>query len=143
MTSKTTTLREAAQALLDEWRSPTMTHEQIAAKMSALRAALAVPAQGDDALEARWQPIKTAPQDGTHILVYWPRHPFDEDENMDESVDLGGVLTVTFRSGNGWCDPDYLDASGAWFGDDYCYAPEPTHWMLLPAPPTSLERAHD
>ena len=88
-------------------------------------------------MSAQWQPFSTAPQDGTRVLAYFPRHPFDEDENMDESIDLGGVQAVTFRNGSGWIEPDYLDASGAWFGDDYCYAPVPTFWMPLPANPVT------
>lgn len=82
-----------------------------------------------------WQPFETAPKDDTRILAYFPRHPIDDDENMDESIDLGGAQAVTWRSGNGWVEPDWLDASGSWFGDDYCYAPTPTFWMPLPANP--------
>lgn len=88
-----------------------------------------------------WQPIETAPQDGTHFLAYFPRHPFDEDENMDTAVDVGGVSAVTFKNGNGWIEPDYMDATGAFYGDDYCYAEAPTHWMPLPAPPEGPSRS--
>ena len=86
---------------------------------------------------SQWQPFSTAPQDGTRVLAYFPRHPFGDDDCMDESIDLGGVQAVTFRNGSGWIEPDYLDASGAWFGDDYCYAPVPTFWMPLPANPVT------
>lgn len=82
-----------------------------------------------------WQPMATIPQDGTRVLAYFPRHPFGEDDNMDESVDLGGVMAVTWKNGNGWIEPDYMDAIGAWFGDDCCYAPAPTFWMRLPPIP--------
>lgn len=44
----------------------------------------------------------------------------------------GGAQAVTWRSGNGWVEPDWLEASGSWFGDDYCYASTPTFWMPLP-----------
>jgi hypothetical protein len=102
----------------------------------ALRAALASPVAAQaPKLEGQWQPIETAPKDGTHILAFWPLHPFGDDDNMDESKVVGGVRAVTFLSGNYWVEPDYLDATGAWFGDDCCHAPTPTHWQPLPAPP--------
>ena len=82
-----------------------------------------------------WLPFTTAPQDGTRMLAYWPRHPLNDDEEMNDSIDLGGIQAVTFKSGNGWIEPDYLDASGAYFGDDFCYAPAPAFWMPLPADP--------
>jgi hypothetical protein len=85
--------------------------------------------------EGAWQPFATAPQDGTHVLAYFPRHPFNDDDHMDESIDLGGVQAVTWRNGSGWIEPDYMDATGAFFGDDCCYAPVPTHWMPLPEAP--------
>lgn len=92
-------------------------------------------AVGSNAGLGAWLPAATAPEDGTHFLAYFPRHPFGEDDNMDESIDLGGVMAVTFKSGNGWVEPDYMDATGAFFGDDCCYAPAPTYWMPLPAAP--------
>ena len=65
-----------------------------------------------------WQPIETAPNDGTDILI-----------GGDYSY-AGGVLQAywghTHRKGDeswGWVDME---------GDTY----NPTHWMPLPAPPT-------
>ena len=68
----------------------------------------------------KWQPIETAPKDGTQILVWSPyRH-----------------TCVTWYSGqyddqpHGWID---------WFtGKEYggnWYAHKATHWMPLPDPP--------
>jgi len=48
MTTKTPTLREAAQALLDAWERGA----PYVSRIADLRTALAVPAQGDDALDA-------------------------------------------------------------------------------------------
>lgn len=53
-----------------------------------------------------WQPIETAPRDGTWILVY-----------------VNGTVTNAFF---------YL---GHWDDGDYFSRMEPTHWMPLPEPP--------
>jgi hypothetical protein len=84
---------------------------------------------------SKWQTIESAPRDGTNFLAYFPRHPLNDDDSMNTSVDLGGAIAVTWRAGNGWMEPDYLDAIGSWFGDDNCYADSPTHWQPLPPPP--------
>ena len=60
-----------------------------------------------------WQPIETAPKDGTWILVYTP-----ENEEFK-----GGHSVATW-------------AMNTWIYDGMC--PEewpPTHWMPLPQPP--------
>lgn len=70
-----------------------------------------------------WQPISTAPKDGTDVLVcqgatvavaHWNLH-------------LGG--------------PGWLDDSGAAQHDYWNYVGciSPTHWMPLPEPPTNTE----
>lgn len=58
---------------------------------------------------ASWQPIATAPTDGTELLV------FDE-----------GAICLA------WFD----EVSGCWY-DQGPMTPEPTHWMKLPAPPAA------
>jgi len=63
-----------------------------------------------------WQPIETAPKDGTRFLAY-------EDGNHYALE---------------WC-PDMPCGGGYWAS--YCgqyvtMSPEPTHWMPLPAPPS-------
>lgn len=65
-----------------------------------------------------WQPIDTAPKDGTSILTY-PHYSVIHWSNE------GDVLTAT---GNGWASTwcDDLDAFST------C---DPTHWMPLPASP--------
>lgn len=63
---------------------------------------------------SEWQPIETAPKDGTHVLMYrrqdiseaWWQKKF-----IGEGYEWGGT---------GWAYPDF--------------AP-PTHWMPLPEPP--------
>jgi len=71
-----------------------------------------------------WQPIETAPKDGTAVLLYKP------DEEM-----MGSYTLVGFWDKQ-WCN---------WAGDgdalvyfSYLYQKEyghPTHWQPLPEPP--------
>jgi hypothetical protein len=53
-----------------------------------------------------WQPIETAPKDGTVIIVYAP-----------------GFFQTAAWTGGGW-----TNASDSWLEDV-------THWMPLPEPP--------
>jgi len=64
---------------------------------------------------SEWQPIETAPKDGTEILIF-----------------VDGHREVShFEAGEtGWPWVDYSGTS-AWRID------LPTHWMPLPAPPAS------
>ncbi len=58
-----------------------------------------------------WQPIETAPKDGTEVLVW----------------DGYGVKIA-------WWEPYRRTTGGVWFydGDNYTW---PTHWMPLPEEP--------
>lgn len=67
-------------------------------------------------LELKWQPIETAPKDGTAILVY-------------EGDDIGVVLWRQQAFTNGemeWCAQDCCDGVTIY---------KPTHWMPLPKRP--------
>ncbi len=59
-----------------------------------------------------WQPIETAPKDGTRVLLYEPR----DDEHMIEV---------------GFWDYD------SWYGPVHVYTIWPTHWQPLPTPPAT------
>ena len=70
----------------------------------------------------RWQPIETAPKDGTPILIY---------SGLRVDVPLGHVdheksIYISSFDGDWWI----WDGN---FGAEYAY--EPTHWMNLPEPP--------
>lgn len=87
-----------------------------------------------------WQPIETAPKDGSMILLgraeteacgavsvpgYWQ-------EGFDDGVDYMGV-------GDGFVDVNHQQFSGGrdWGPEKYRYAPnQPTHWRPLPPPPS-------
>lgn len=60
-----------------------------------------------------WQPIDTAPKDGTPILCYRPEVGFSPETGID-------VL---------WWD------MGAWMYNAEPVISQPTHWMPLPAAP--------
>lgn len=78
----------------------------------------AVPASSPAGADSsRWQPIETAPRDGTQILVgVWVAGYFKGSESRWSCWTIG-----QHGSGDFGCD-------GEW-GD------EPTHWMPLPPPP--------
>ena len=61
-----------------------------------------------------WQPIETAPKDGSWIMVYWDTMP------------LSWFPFVVFWD-EGWqqVNGDMRDLGGVF----------PTHWMLIPEPP--------
>lgn len=80
-----------------------------------------------------WQPIETAPKDGTPILVIEPETTNDITGSVEP-----GIMLVEFREyelyaskWTGWCVP------GSWQDEQggYCEANRPTHWMLLPETP--------
>jgi hypothetical protein len=64
-----------------------------------------------------WQPIETAPRDGTHILCYHPKYDM--------------VLNGVWDGGDLNCF-EMKDERLEYVKDFY-----PTHWMPLPAPPSS------
>jgi hypothetical protein len=76
-----------------------------------------------------WQPIETAPKDGTHILLWWrtcPDHPsvgaWDVDEEFEDRP------THWPSPVEGWrCEGDDIIPKNQH---------DVTHWMPLPAPPT-------
>ena len=93
------------------------------------RAALSSAQQDKDDAE-RWQPIETAPKDGTHILVPLP------DSNTSYVicwVDASKGIRRHLGPNVGW--------HHAYDGDYLSQWSQPTHWMPLPAPPIDAARA--
>jgi hypothetical protein len=62
-----------------------------------------------------WQPIATAPKDGTYILAYCPAGRDAPNQGIN----------IVFWSGSAWKDPaTYME-----------YVDEHTHWMPIPKGP--------
>jgi hypothetical protein len=84
-------------------------------------------------LEKGWRPIKTAPKDGTEVLLYgtcqWDPHL---------SMSDPGVHVGAWGVENDWDDGEdksFMTSSHNPY-QDVCHA---THWMPLPAAPTEGE----
>jgi hypothetical protein len=76
----------------------------------------------------KWQPIETAPKDGTDIIVMYihcetqiVHAAFWLEANLDDELDE-----------TGWWTYDWSEVSRSKMDDHYT----PTHWMPLPPPPT-------
>ena len=65
---------------------------------------------------SEWQPISTAPRDGTRVLLY------------DQHDPGSGFARVV-----GAWDPKWK----RWFSIPGSYTKRPSHWMALPPPPSS------
>lgn len=72
-----------------------------------------------------WQPIETAPKDGSHILLYSPQ---------DVHSAFVGFWKDGHKFGRYWMaagpEGEACDCAGGWQ-----YTRQPTHWMPLPAAP--------
>lgn len=83
-----------------------------------------------------WQPIDSAPKDGTSVLIYWPNYNYDGFDQRPQSVMAIGRWKENDRLEN---SPGYFSDTTEW--DDYGLAqPEyaPSHWMPLPEPPRDI-----
>jgi hypothetical protein len=70
-----------------------------------------------------WQSIETAPKDGTRVLLH---HPHAEDETV-----VAGFWGEWGGAGPCWI----TDHAEGWLN--------PTHWMPLPAPPSSTVKGRE
>jgi len=88
----------------------------------------------DEAMAQLWQPIETAPKDGTWVLL----RSGDIDYGWDGDTKPPAVVGQYVVSE----DPE--EASGGWqfaWYDSGVYGEydNPTHWMPLPAPPIEVQ----
>jgi hypothetical protein len=75
-----------------------------------------------------WEPIETAPKDGTRVLLYYPNYPQKEWVGRyfkNETYNFGNLV----RKSEGWHTG--ADRLATMVGE--C---EPSHWVPLPSPPT-------
>lgn len=72
-----------------------------------------------------WQPIESAPKDGTFVLI---------NEMYSESP-----VVAQFESGRWWVRADYFESYGDYTMVDKESEGYFTHWQPLPTPPTEIE----
>jgi hypothetical protein len=82
----------------------------------------------------KWQPIETAPKDGTRVLAYWPDVLANNSATQVESwygprgheqmllTWQSGEMQLVWQSAFEWADGPNA----------------PTHWMPLPEPPEDV-----
>lgn len=79
-----------------------------------------------------WQPIKTAPKDGTKIILY-------HKDWEDLPIAYWDWLVMCDDEGNGGCCIWHVSEKFSSLGDGYLWPEEqsePSHWRLLPQLPT-------
>ena len=82
-----------------------------------------------------WQPIETAPKDGTWMLVACGWHREDEDADLDDWCRIVRWAGEERYKGYPWAtmDPEGIEIGGT------IRENIPTHWMPLPPPPTPTD----
>lgn len=81
-------------------------------------------------IESGWQPIETAPKDGTGILLSNGKdvaegHWYFEEGGTTEHRDMDGRYIGQTES----------EGYAGWLDWDGGMQPDPTHWMPMPPPP--------
>ena len=82
----------------------------------------------------QWQPMETAPTDGTEVLLCWPKVEVD-DYFEPTGKALSFERVVSCWSGGRWAEPEHFEFNGPSLNDDWEYAEQPSLWMPLPAAP--------
>jgi hypothetical protein len=106
----------------------------IGAVLANLNADRAIPSPGKAEAE-RWQPIETAPKDGTEILLTNGK-TVAEGQWCDEEPYIR-----EYRDADGrWIDQQESDGFEGWMDWSGGMKPDPTHWMPLPAAPQERDK---
>ena len=74
-----------------------------------------------------WQPIETAPKDGTWIMLFSPCEEFPTSD-VTHWIAKYGYFDNSF-------EPGWIDQEDALVMKEH----EPTHWMPLPPPPADMK----
>ena len=92
----------------------------------------------------KWQPIETAPKDGTWVLLIGGKTDEDDGSYKKARVNKARPVVAFYVEGRiYWDGPNliYQDepywAFSFWNGDWRSGYDNPTHWMPLPTPPTA------
>ena len=75
-------------------------------------------------MSSEWQPIETAPKDGTELLLYERRERFIDDDFVEVDYIFSGAWNAESYQGECWECSEYE-----------VFSHEPTHWMPLPEVP--------
>ncbi len=135
-------------ALLEQISNMTVAYDELEDKlklMTAERDGAIAQAKRDG---ADWQPIESAPKDGTRILV---AHPAYEGMGPDGPCPMPAAAHVAYWNpeGSSWVDEcgsfdgdvDHLETTGNWNSGTGWFQPnEVTHWMPLPQPPAAIRK---
>ena len=90
----------------------------------------------------KWQPIETAPTDGSAVILYCPGmchwHRLDGMPDIVTGIFCKDRFPPAWYSDYGDIDHGY-ESTGAYFEHEPL---SPTHWAPLPAPPNEKEPGH-
>lgn len=79
---------------------------------------------------SEWQPIETAPKDGTRVIVYEPH-------GVHSRAGRRKVCSCDKVTESYWHQPGNPAVEGFWTSPMGQVRFKPTHWQPLPAPPES------
>jgi hypothetical protein len=77
----------------------------------------------------QWQPIETAPKDGTNIDIWIGR---------ERRTDVRWRMSQDSPNRVWWCELAFDDWKDRWIWSNLAqeFSVSPTHWMPMPSPPT-------